>query len=260
MMNKLSEFRKLKRFIFSVPVLSLRLSSMWLYFVTSTNFSLAKYLVDSMKEDSICVDDRIKKLIPSIDYLNYKQSLQRTFTRIEENAVISSWKDTWHITKSKEMSKYINVPSYGCIKDVQMYPVKDETACLEKLWSIGGTNGWYYWDFIWRIRGVIDKLIGGVGLRRGRTHENNIYPGDALDFWRVILANKPQQRLLLYAEMKLPGQAWLEWRIIKENDQLYLKQEATFRPHGILGRLYWHLLHIPHQFIFKGMAKQISNG
>ena len=194
MMKKLALFRKLNRAIFTVPVLTLRLSSMWLYFVTTTNFALAKYLVDSMKEDSICVDNRIKTLIPSIDYLNYNQSLQRTFTRIEENAVISSWKDSWHITKSKEMSKYINVPSYGCIKDVQMYPVKSEDDCLNKLWSIGGKNGWYYWDFVWRIRGVFDKLIGGVGLSRGRTNETKINPGDDLDFWRVILENKEEKR------------------------------------------------------------------
>ncbi|MEK9726859.1 MAG: SDR family oxidoreductase [Candidatus Margulisiibacteriota bacterium] len=260
MMQQFAKFRQLRRFLISVPVLTLKLSSMWLYFVTSTNFSLAKYLVDSMKEDSICVDNRIKTLIPAIEYLNYEQSLERTFTRIEENAVVSSWKDTWHITKSKEMSKYINVPSYGCIKDVQIIPVNNASACLNKLWAIGGNNGWYFWDFTWRVRGVIDKLLGGVGLRRGRTHENKIYPGDALDFWRVILANKTERRLLLYAEMKLPGQAWLEWQIINENDQLYLKQEATFRPQGLLGRIYWYSLHIPHLFIFKGMAKRIAAG
>ena len=89
---------------------------------------------------------------------------------------------------------------------------------------------------MWRIRGVFDKLIGGVGLRRGRTHETKINPGDALDFWRVILANKEEKRLLLYAEMKLPGQAWIEWRGVQENHQLYLRQEATFRPQGIISR------------------------
>jgi uncharacterized protein YbjT (DUF2867 family) len=260
MMEEFAAFRGLKRFIFSVPVLSLRLSSMWLFFVTSTNFALAKYLVDSMKEDSVCADNRIKDIIPSINYLNYQQSLGRTFTRIEENAVVSSWKDSWHITKSKEMAKYIHVPSYGCLTNTQVVPVKDQTKCIEKLWAIGGENGWYYLDVVWRIRGVIDKIFGGVGLRRGRTNKNHINPGDSLDFWRVILADKTEKRLLLYAEMKLPGQAWLEWEIITENNQYYLKQQATFRPQGLSGRLYWYLLHFPHQLIFRGMAKTIANG
>ena len=137
-------------------------------------------------------------------------------------------------------------------------PIKNESDCINKLWAIGGENGWYYMDFVWRLRGVIDKLIGGVGLRRGRTHATKINPGDSLDFWRVILASKDEKRLLLYAEMKLPGQAWLEWEIIQEDGRQFLRQKATFRPQGILGRLYWHSLHFPHQLIFKGMAKQIA--
>ena len=232
MMLKFARFRQLKRYIISVPVLSLKLSSMWLYFVTSTNFSLAKYLVDSMKSDSICVDDRIKQLIPSIKYLNFEASLARTFTRIEENTVISSWKDSWHITKGNSMAKYIQVPSFGCLKNIQIIPVSSESDCIARLWSIGGDTGWYFGNFLWRIRGFIDKCIGGVGLRRGRTHATHINPGDALDFWRVILANKKERRLLLYAEMKMPGQAWLEWSIFEEDGQTLLRQEATFRPKG----------------------------
>jgi uncharacterized protein YbjT (DUF2867 family) len=258
MMLKLARFRQLKRSIISVPVLSLKLSSMWLYFVTSTNFSLAKYLVDSMKEDSICSNNHIQSIL-SINYLDFESSLKRTFTRIEENAVISSWKDSWHITKSKQMDKYINVPFFGCIKDTQTILIKDREKTIEKLWSIGGDNGWYFLNSAWKIRGLIDKLFGGVGLRRGRTHPSKINPGDALDFWRVIYANKKEGRLLLYAEMKLPGAAWLEWAIVTEDDWVYLKQEATFRPKGILGRLYWYALFVPHLFIFKGMAKKIAN-
>ena len=133
---------------------------------------------------------------------------------------------------------------------------KNQSNCIEKLWAIGGENGWYYLDVVWRIRGVIDKFFGGVGLRRGRTNKNHINPGDSLDFWRVILADKTEKRLLLYAEMKLPGQAWLEWEIITEGNQYYLKQQATFRPQGLSGRLYWYLLHFPHQLILGEWLKQ----
>ncbi len=260
MMLKLAKFRNLRRFIFSVPVLTLRLSSMWLYFVTSTNFSLAKYLVDSMKEDSICSNDDIRSVIP-INYLDFESSLKRTFSRIEENAIISSWKDSWHLSKkSSGLSKYINVPVFGCLKNYQRFVVKNEDNVKNKLWSIGGDNGWYFWTWVWQVRGVIDKLIGGVGLRRGRTHPSHINPGDALDFWRVIYANKADGRLLLYAEMKIPGNAWIEWEIIEKNNQTELIQTATFRPWGLFGRLYWYLLYIPHHFIFRGLAKQISIG
>ncbi len=260
MMLKLAQFRQLKRFIFSVPVLTLRLSSMWLYFVTSTNFSLAKYLVDSMKEDSICGNNDIRSIIP-LDYLDFESSLKRTFSRIEENAIISSWKDSWHLSKkSSGLSKYIHVPVYGCLKNHQTFTIKSEQDVKNKLWAIGGDNGWYFWTWVWQIRGVIDKVIGGVGLRRGRTHPTKINPGDALDFWRVIYADKNDGRLLLYAEMKIPGNAWIEWEIVSKDNKTQLVQTATFRPWGLLGRLYWYVLYVPHHFIFRGLAKQISTG
>ena len=261
MMLKLAEFRNLKRFIFSVPVLTLRLSSLWLYFVTSTNFSLAKYLVDSMKEDSICSEEKNISSIIAINYLDFESSLNRTFSRIQENAIVSSWKDSWHLSKkSSGLSKYINVPVYGCLKNYQTFDIDNNENVKEKLWSIGGDNGWYFWTWFWQVRGFIDKLLGGVGLRRGRTHPSKINPGDALDFWRVIYANRDEGRLLLYAEMKIPGNAWIEWEIITKDNETKLVQTATFRPWGVIGRLYWYLLYIPHQFIFRGLAKQISIG
>jgi hypothetical protein len=123
----------------------------------------------------------------------------------------------------------------------------------DKIWQIGGDNGWYYGTWLWKIRGFLDKLFGGVGLRRGRTHPTRLLPGDALDFWRVLYSNREEGRLLLFAEMKLPGEAWLEFNI-KDN---ILKQTATFRPMGLSGRLYWYSVLPFHGFIFKGMLKQL---
>ena len=128
---------------------------------------------------------------------------------------------------------------------------------MNNIWSIGGETGWYYADFLWSLRGILDKMVGGVGLKRGRTHLNEILPGNVIDFWRVILADKKDRRLLLYAEMKLPGEAWLEFRLDK-NDVLY--QTATFRPLGLLGRLYWYSVLPFHAFIFKGMLNRIARG
>ena len=126
---------------------------------------------------------------------------------------------------------------------------------IDKIWSIGGENGWYYGNWLWKFRGFIDKLWGGVGLRRGRTHPNMIHNGDSLDFWRVLAADKPRKRLLLYAEMILPGEAWLEFRIDNNN---VLHQTATFRPLGLWGRLYWYSVLPFHSFIFRGMIRNIT--
>ncbi len=131
----------------------------------------------------------------------------------------------------------------------------DAEKTLAMIWSIGGKNGWYYGDWLWRIRGFIDKLFGGVGLRRGRKNQNEISPGEALDFWRVLIADKAEKRLLLFAEMKLPGEAWLEFRVDDEN---VLHQTATFRPLGLWGRLYWYSVLPFHGFIFRGMIRNIA--
>ena len=128
------------------------------------------------------------------------------------------------------------------------------------IWSIGGERGWYYASWLWSVRGFLDKLVGGVGLRRGRTNTGTIHSGDALDFWRVLYADKTEPRLLFFAEMKLPGEAWLEFRIRHHGGKDILEQTATFRPKGLWGRLYWYLLLPFHAFIFRGMCHRIARG
>lgn len=152
------------------------------------------------------------------------------------------------------ISDFINVPSYGCFKDVRKKEVASREQAIEKIWSIGGTNGWYAANFLWKLRGYIDKLFGGVGLRRGRTSDNKLESGDALDFWRVLYANKSEGRLLLFAEMKLPGEAWLEFKC--EGNELV--QTATFRPNGVLGRLYWYAVLPFHGIVFSSMIANIA--
>ena len=134
--------------------------------------------------------------------------------------------------------------------------ITNETKTLENIWRIGGETGWYYGSWLWKLRGFLDKLNGGPGLRRGRTHPDKIFPGDALDFWRVLLADKKGKRLLLFAEMRLPGEAWLEFKI---DDQNILHQTATFRPKGLKGRLYWYSVLPFHYFIFGGMIRNIAH-
>ncbi len=122
---------------------------------------------------------------------------------------------------------------------------------------MGGERGWYYGNWLWKFRGFIDKLWGGVGLRRGRTHPTNIHSGDSLDFWRVLAADKGRKRLLLYAEMILPGEAWLEFKIVERGQKSFLQQTATFRPKGMMGRLYWLAVLPLHVFLFEGMINNL---
>jgi hypothetical protein len=133
----------------------------------------------------------------------------------------------------------------------------DPQRILNKVFSIGGDTGWYYADWIWQVRGMIDKLAGGVGLRRGRRSVSDLNPGDSLDFWRVLIADRDEMRLLMFAEMKVPGEAWLEFRIVEKPDGYYLSQTATFMPHGLSGRLYWYLLLPIHLVMFKEMIKAL---
>ncbi|MGJ8737876.1 SDR family oxidoreductase, partial [Zobellia laminariae] len=239
----------------TVPVMTPKLSSYWLYFVTSTSYKLALNLVDSMKIEVIAKDQRLQKLL-DIKPHTYKEAIDLAFKKIEQNLVVSSWKDSMVSGRfKKNLEKYIQVPKYGVLKDVKKIKVDNPEQVLKNIWKIGGNTGWYYGNWLWKIRGIIDKFSGGVGLRRGRTHPDKIYAGDSLDFWRVLLADKKTKRLLLFAEMKLPGEAWLEFKIDENN---VLHQTATFRPRGLKGRLYWYSIVPFHYFIFGGMIRNIA--
>ena len=167
---------------------------------------------------------------------------------------LSFWSKESTDIRDKNISEFIQVPVHGCFTDRRTKKINSQENTLNKIWNIGGNTGWYYADFLWQLRGFIDKLSGGVGLRRGRSNPTEINTGDSIDFWRVLYANKEDKRLLLFAEMKLPGDAWLEF-VIKEN---ILIQTATFRPKGLWGRLYWYAVYPFHGIIFKGMINKIS--
>jgi uncharacterized protein YbjT (DUF2867 family) len=254
MLLQFAEFRKLKRRIITVPVMTPKLSSYWLYFVTSTSYKLATSLVNSMGVEVIGNKSNINEII-GITPMPYKKALELAFKKIEQNSIISSWKDSYVSSKlGGFVDQFINVPEYGCFKDFKQRKVKDRKIVLDRIWSIGGETGWYYGTFLWKIRGFLDQFYGGAGLRRGRRHPSELNVGDALDFWRVIFADKEKGKLLLYAEMIMPGEAWLEFKI-KEG---ILYQTATFRPHGLAGRLYWYSVMPFHWFVFNGMINNIN--
>ncbi len=246
--------RNLKRLIFTVPIMTPKLSSYWLYFVTSTSFKLASALVSSMKNEMVCRDLELLKII-KIKPIKYHDALKKTLSEIVENRIVSSWKDS-RISSAfnVNISEFLQVPVFGCFQDKRIHQISNKQDCINRIWCIGGQRGWYYADVLWKLRGFIDKLFGGVGLRRGRTQEHILHVGDAIDFWRVLYSGKEEGRLLLFAEMKLPGEAWLEFKVLGN----YLEQTATFRPKGVLGRLYWYAVSPFHGFIFKGMLYNLT--
>ncbi|MBA2369260.1 MAG: SDR family oxidoreductase [Candidatus Protochlamydia sp.] len=256
--NLLHEFarvRSLKRWIITVPVLTPKLSSYWLYFITSASFPLARSLVESLKNNAICKENTIHQIFP-MELLNFESAVRRSFSCIEEdNVPSSSWKDAiGNSFLNPDLSTYVKVPNFGTLCDQQeVFFTQSPDQIKERIWSLGGENGWAYMNWAWKLRGFADNLLKGTGLRRGRTHPHRLKEGDALDFWRVLVADEKNKRLMLYAEMKLPGEAWLEFKIVDHT----LYQTATFRPHGLLGRIYWYALFPFHYLIFRGMARAL---
>lgn len=254
MLLEFGKARGLNRKIYTVPVMTPRLSSYWLYFVTATSYKLAVALVNSMKVEVICRNNEINKIL-GLTPISYQEAINNAFKKIKSNEIVSSWKDAYASSNNNSnISNHIQVPTFGCFKDQRVKQFRNKEACIDKLWKIGGESGWYYCNWLWRMRGFMDKMVGGVGLRRGRTNLDELKAGDALDFWRVLYANKNEGRLLLYAEMKLPGEAWLEFNTVNKT----LTQTATFRPLGISGRFYWYSVLPLHNIIFKGMIKKLT--
>lgn len=256
MMLQYAKVRKLKRKIYTTSLISPKVSSYWLFFITSVSYKLAISLADSMKTEVVCGDNNLEKIL-NVQPITYENALKNAFIKIKQNLVLSSWKDSM-ISSSLglSLSDFIEVPNFGCYKNEKKVQIDDAQRVMRNIWTIGGDKGYYYANWLWKIRGFFDQIFGGVGLRRGRTSPKEIHPGDALDFWRVLYASREKQRLLLFAEMKLPGEAWLEFKIDENN---ILHQTATFRPKGVWGRLYWTATSPFHFFIFDGMIKNIAN-
>jgi len=251
--------RGLKRWIITVPVLTPRLSSLWLNLITPVPYALAKSLVDSMKNEVVCKDDRIKDVVPR-KCLTYAEALHLAFEKIDQNSIVSSWKDALNRGYLQtDFMDQIKVPQNGTLEyKVRMPFERKAEEVFENIWSIGGSRGWYFMDWLWQLRGFLDKIFGGVGTRRGRTSNVDLQAGDVLDFWRVLLADRKNKRLLLYAEMKVPGEAWLELKLVEFRGESFLSQIATFRPKGLWGRIYWFAMWPFHIVLFKGMAKAIT--
>ncbi len=242
----------LKRFIIPVPILSPRLSSYWLVFITTVPFKMAAVLVDGLKSETVQQNDNAALLFPKIKPMSFEHAVQHAIDEIEKDQVASRWCDS----SAGEVCDiiYQDDPSSAIIRDRRM--VEFGNVSPDKVFrsalAIGGERGWYKYNVLWRLRGAMDKMVGGYGLTRGRRVSGELRIGDALDFWKVADI-KPNKRLLLLAQMKLPGKAWLEF-IIEGN---MLIQTAHFYPRGILGRLYWYSTLIFHNLVFQDLIEKI---
>ncbi len=241
----------LKRILIPLPFLSITLSSYWLNLFTPVPFTVAKALIEGLKSEVVIQNDNAKKYFPNIKPLSFLVAVKKAVEMIEANQVISRWSDNsgkiWDRNHSKEIADAIFFDRKE--KDISNLSKKN---IYKTFTSIGGENGWFDYDFLWETRGFIDKMIGGVGLNRGRRDPNKLRIGESLDFWKVVDV-KENERLLLYAQMKVPGNAWLEFKI--EDNKLI--QSAYFYPKGVFGRLYWYILMPIHYFVFNNMINSI---
>jgi uncharacterized protein YbjT (DUF2867 family)/uncharacterized protein YndB with AHSA1/START domain len=248
-----------KRLIIPLPYLTPKLSAYWIHWITPVPASIAVPLAEGLNIPVICKENRIRSIITQ-RLLTCSEAIRLALERIQQEAVETRWSDAGVVTLPEWT--YCGDADYagGTILECGYRILLQATA--EEVWQpitqIGGIRGWYFGNSLWRLRGDLDRLLGGVGLRRGRRHPSQLYVGDALDFWRVLEV-EPPRRLLLLAEMKLPGEALMEFRITPlEKNRTELQQLARFLPRGLVGILYWSVLYLFHKWIFGGMMRSIA--
>ena len=250
-----------KRLIVPVPILSPKLSAHWVNVVTPVPAAIAKPLVRSLVHEVICAEHDIATYVPDPEQglMGFDESVRLALTRVREAAVETRWSSaSWPGAPSDPLPTDPEWAGGSLYEDTRRIEV---AASREDLWrvieGIGGENGWYSFPLAWAVRGQLDRLVGGVGLRRGRRDPHTLYAGESLDFWRVeeILSG---ELLRLRAEMKLPGEAWLELQVHEENGQTIFVQRALFHPRGMAGRLYWWAVWPFHGVVFGGMLRNIS--
>ncbi len=240
----------LKRTLLPVPFFSPKLSSYWLTLMTPVPYSVASALIEGLKSEVVVKNDNAKLLFPQIIPLSYQMAVKEAVNEIQNAQVVSRWSDASGEAWETDHSGIAD----AIFADRQSLSIEksEPKKVYEVISTVGGKNGWFGYESLWRVRGFIDKLFGGYGLSRGRRDDKVLRVGDSVDFWKVVDIRE-NERVLLFAQMKLPGKAWLEW-IIKDGN---LIQTAYFYPYGLFGRIYWYAMLPFHWLIFGGMARNI---
>ena len=250
--------RGLRRLLLPVPVLTPRLSSYWVHWMTPIPASITAALVEGLRNDVVVTNDRARTLFPEIKPLDYASAIDRVIRDLDEGYIDTSWSDAAGPT-SQLNERFLSESGQGMIIERRNRRIRAPASNVYRvLAGIGAARGWYFANWTWRIRGTLDRLLGGVGLRRGRRHPDELRIGDALDFWRVEDL-KVNELIRLRAEMKLPGRAWLQFRLRTADDgTTLLEQTAVFSPKGLAGLAYWYVLYPVHAWIFDGLASAIA--
>jgi uncharacterized protein YbjT (DUF2867 family) len=258
MMLKYAKVRGLKRWLFRVPVLTPRLSSYWVHWMTPIPAEIARPLIDGLKNEVIIRDNSAESIFPNIKPMNYEEAVTLALEQLQVSHMESSWSDSLSSSLGDRQSVALKTYEGMIIERRQQFVSASPEQIFEQFSKLGGEYGWLYMNWAWRVRGVIDRLVGGVGFRRGRRHPREVRVGDALDFWRVEEVQK-YHLLRLRAEMKVPGKAWLQFEVSPQEDgRCSLTQTAFFAPKGLFGILYWYLLYPFHSLIFSGLIREIA--
>jgi hypothetical protein len=241
-----------RRWLIPVPVLSPRLSSYWIHLVTPLSHKIAKPLAEGLKNPVVCRDDRITRLVPQ-RLLDVREAIQAALSQVAEQQVETNWSMAGPMPGDPDWS------GGTVFRDIREITIGSPAwAAFRAVCRVGGGNGWHAADWLWTIRGWLDRVAGGPGLRRGRRNPETIRYGDALDFWRVVRFEK-DRCLSLRAEMRLPGEALLDFRVEPiTDDSCKLRQTALFQPRGLLGLLYWYAVLPFHNIVFRGMLAGIQ--
>jgi len=258
MMKTYAKIKGLHRMLIPIPFLTPKLSSHWIHWMTPIPASLARPLIEGLKNDVVVTDDSAEKHFPAIEPMSYERAVELALQRVDDSEVQTTWSDA--LISSTADEPVTLETKEGLIIERRQLPVQAKARTVFKTFTgLGGEKGWLVFNWAWKLRGVLDRLVGGVGFRRGRRHPQKLRSGEALDFWRVETV-KSNRLLRLRAEMKVPGQAWLEFQAIEnsENSTTQLTQTAYFDPKGLFGLLYWYLLYPFHRVIFSKMIVKIK--
>jgi hypothetical protein len=252
MMLSVARVLALKRFLIPVPVLTPRLSSYWVNLVTPIPSRLARPLIEGLRHETICENDKARELF-DIEPVPFEEAVRRALGRVASHTVETTWTSASGAIEPAHLD-----PSHLMVDRREAQVAAPAERLFEVISSIGGRNGWYYADWLWNLRGFIDQQLGGVGIRRGRRHPIHTAPGEALDFWRVE-EYLEGRKMRLRAEMKVWGQAWLEFEVHPEdNRQSRLIQTARYYPKGLFGLVYWYSVYPLHSLVFRGMIRAIA--
>jgi uncharacterized protein YbjT (DUF2867 family) len=259
MMLIYAQERGLKRWLIPVPVLTPRLSSYWVHLVTPISARMARPLIEGLRNEVVVRDDSARQLFPHIHPVDYRTAVQMALSNLETGQVETSWSDALVTSQGDQSVKVLSIHE-GMISERRVQIIQGPPSAAFRVFTgLGGSRGWLYFNWAWELRGLMDRLIGGVGLRRGRRDPSELRVGDAVDFWRVE-AVEENRLLRLRAEMKVPGTAWLQFEAHELPDQrTRLVQTAFFAPKGVAGLAYWYALYPMHALIFSGMSRAIGN-